>query len=115
MSKRILAALDRLDASLGKMGNTLHHATEGDMSNWRRNVLSLQSIPDGLIDEDWRAELIGRADAGEEVYAYTAHHTEGIEPRWFVWDDKAEQPASPMYHGVRYPLDELEGGRPANG
>lgn len=75
----------------------------------QQNVSSLNDIPAGLIDEAWREELIERALAKEEVYAYTS----GLPPdmRWFVWDDSAILEGS-MYPGVRYPLDELHGGRP---
>lgn len=84
------------------------------MSNAQRNFESILEIPAQLIEQTWRMELLDRAARGEDVYAYTGHHVEGQEgePRWFVWDGHALQSASSMYHGVRYPLDELERGRP---
>lgn len=88
----------------------MRRITSGEYWN-ARNVKSLEAIPAGLIDNAWRAELIERANGGQEVYAYTAPHLDDQEARWFVWDDTTYADDS-MYPGVRYALDELVGGRP---
>lgn len=70
------------------------------MTEIEENVASLRAIPDGLIDEAYRAVLIARAEHGEDVRAYCTGFF------WNVWDGGAVD-RDTGYKGVRVEIGAL--------